>query len=245
MTSVASPRGAAPFLGLGGRARPPAVITANLSVSGGDAGSHACRSAPTPASALNASVESLRLAGVKAVCWDFDKTILKIHSYSERIDAAAVPHRNVPDDFCDLPFFVMLVHKLVASKFHLAIASFGVYGTIQSYMDVAFGLAGQTPRRVAMNRIFSVDNIVTPVALGEKDGCVMAAGKNRALEMLTAKLGIKPEELLFFDGGWWQAASRVGGGGGPGDSLSVVVLLARCLCRPSPSRTAPSYPPPR
>lgn len=76
--------------------------------------------------------------GVKLVVWDFDKTILRIHAFGDRIAPADVSKRDLDADFCDRAFFVQLSRFLVARGVAVAVASFGKYDVIQEYLDRAF-----------------------------------------------------------------------------------------------------------
>jgi hypothetical protein len=87
---------------------------------------------------LEASVAAIAASGIKLVVWDFDLTLLTLHSFGERIQPWAVAARCLEDDFWDLRFFCELVPALTAAGLRVAVASFGRYDVIQAYMDAAF-----------------------------------------------------------------------------------------------------------
>ncbi len=67
----------------------------------------------------------------KLVIWDFDLTLLRIHSHEKRIRPDFVASRDMNRDFCDLPFLSALLQELRAANIAIAIASFGTYEVIQ------------------------------------------------------------------------------------------------------------------
>jgi hypothetical protein len=67
----------------------------------------------------------------KLVIWDFDLTLLRIHSHANRIRHDLVASRDMHRDFYDLPFFTALLAELRAAGVLVAIASFGTYDVIQ------------------------------------------------------------------------------------------------------------------
>ena len=98
--------------------------------------------------------------------FDFDLTILSIHSWGERVRPEDVASRSLEDDVADLEFFRVFVERALASGIKVAIASFGVYEVIQAYMDRAVGPG-----------VFTRANISTPSQHGTKDGHVVRGGK--------------------------------------------------------------------
>lgn len=102
----------------------------------------------------------------KLVVFDFDLTILSIHSWGERVRPEDVASRSLEDDVADLEFFRVFVERALASGIKVAIASFGVYEVIQAYMDRAVGPG-----------VFTRANISTPSQHGTKDGHVVRGGK--------------------------------------------------------------------
>jgi hypothetical protein len=119
------------------------------------------------------------LGNVELVVFDFDLTILRIHSWGERIRPENVAARNLEDDVADLAFFRDFVTRLTLANVKVAIASFGQYEVIQKYVDRVFG-DGQT--------FFSRENISTPSQHGAKDGYCVVGGKVPQLHALTTKL---------------------------------------------------------
>ena len=146
---------------------------------------------------LPASVERLVGYGVKLVVWDFDLTVLNIHSFGLRITEAAVAGRDLDADFVDKVYFVTLVRLLVGAGVHVAIASFGKYEIIQGFLDRAFGVG---VGGVGGGRIFSRDNILTPSSVGGTDGFSLRLGKNAMLQQLAKTHNVLPAQVLFFDG---------------------------------------------
>lgn len=100
------------------------------------------------------------------IVWDFDLTILSIHSWGERIQPRDVARRSLEQDVADLEFFRAFVKRASAKGVKVAIASFGVYEVIQGYMD-----------RVVGPGVFTRENISTPSQHGATDGHVVEGGK--------------------------------------------------------------------
>lgn len=100
------------------------------------------------------------------IVWDFDLTILSIHSWGERIQPRDVARRTLEQDVADLEFFRTFVQRALSKGVKVAIASFGVYEVIQGYMDRAVGPG-----------VFTRENISTPSQHGTKDGHVVEGGK--------------------------------------------------------------------
>lgn len=127
---------------------------------------------------------------VDLVVWDFDQTILAIHSYALRIEAEDVPRRNLYEDFAHLDFFCAVVRALVAADVKVAVASFGKFEVIHAYLERAFGEV-----------LFHRDNICTPSQVGSRDGFSLRGGKNLQLKKLLGDYGITDRfRVLFFDG---------------------------------------------
>eukprot|EP00227_Mantoniella_beaufortii_P020266 CAMPEP_0197580076 /NCGR_PEP_ID=MMETSP1326-20131121/3951_1 /TAXON_ID=1155430 /ORGANISM="Genus nov. species nov., Strain RCC2288" /LENGTH=190 /DNA_ID=CAMNT_0043143727 /DNA_START=89 /DNA_END=661 /DNA_ORIENTATION=+ len=133
---------------------------------------------------------------INLIVFDFDLTILNIHSWSERIAPRDVPFRNLEEDVADLEFFRAFVGRALDKGIEIAIASFGMYEVIQGYMDRAVGPG-----------VFTRENISTPSQHGTKDGFVVQGGKVPQLRSLTSRLlKVPPGEVpaaasgvLFFD----------------------------------------------
>eukprot|EP00239_Pterosperma_sp_CCMP1384_P003913 CAMPEP_0197845432 /NCGR_PEP_ID=MMETSP1438-20131217/2367_1 /TAXON_ID=1461541 /ORGANISM="Pterosperma sp., Strain CCMP1384" /LENGTH=277 /DNA_ID=CAMNT_0043456727 /DNA_START=232 /DNA_END=1062 /DNA_ORIENTATION=- len=111
--------------------------------------------------------------------WDFDQTILKIHSFAQRIRPEDVQFRNIFEDTADLIFFRMFVDRALKHRAQVAIASFGQYETIKEYMDHI------TPG------VFNRTNISTPMSIGERDGQNLRCGKVPQLDLLMNTLVAK------------------------------------------------------
>lgn len=131
---------------------------------------------------------TLRDGGVNLVVWDFDLTILKVHSWGERISPDSVAKRDWEADFADLKLFRELVTCLKANGVKVAVASFGLYETIQNFLNLAFP-----------DGTFTRENISTPTTVGGKDGWNVKGGKVPQLNELTGRLGVAKEFVMFFD----------------------------------------------
>lgn len=152
--------------------------------------------AGTVGSTASSIAAEVSAAGIRLVVWDFDLTILRIHSFATRLTAADVASRDLSLDFWDLPFFITLAQHLVRLGVAVAIASFGRSEVIQAYLDRAF----EPPDEGA--RLFSsTTNIVTPATVGGVDGWAQPGGKNSLLEHLLVGVfpGITKNAVLFFD----------------------------------------------
>lgn len=163
-----------------------------------------CAAAPAaPLSAVLA--RSLAARGVRACAFDFDRTLLRIHSVGQRIEAAAVPQRDLAADFCDLAFVRELFPALAAAGIAAHILSFGKYPVIQAYMDGALG-----------SGVFTRATISTPSVVGVPDGCSVTVGppmqqvssKVPQLRVLVAALGVPAGAVLFLDGAWPCGCAR-------------------------------------
>lgn len=110
------------------------------------------------------------------IIWDFDLTILSLHSWGERIRPQDVAQRSLEQDVADLEFFRTFVQRALAKGVKVAVASFGVYEVIQNYMD-----------RVVGPGVFTRENISTPSQHGTLDGHVVEGGK-------VPQLMVRPEK---------------------------------------------------
>ena len=127
---------------------------------------------------------------VQLVVWDFDQTVLRIHSWALQIQPEGVPTRDLDVDFADRAFFVQVVRALQEAGVRVAIASFGKYETIQAYMNRLF----------EDEVTFTRETISTPSQVGSRDGYSVDGGKNRQLRKFVEDLGVEPTKFLFFDG---------------------------------------------
>ena len=141
------------------------------------------------------------LGNVRLVVFDFDLTILRIHSWGERVRPEDVEHRDLDRDVADLAFFRAFVLALRDAGVQVAIASFGQYEVIQRYMDRAFG-DGQT--------VFGRGNVSTPSAVGFRDGTSVPGGKVPQLEALVRAVLLDgaAESEARKDEEAWRAATR-------------------------------------
>ena len=179
------------------------------------------------------------LSQCRLVVWDFDQTVLRIHSYAAKIRADMVQHRSVAVDFADLEFFVGLVKFLVHHGINVAIASFGKYDVIQMYLDCAFGrkasqnmsfrsprkgrrLSGQSPQDATTSPSSATVSIFSP----------------RSWKHTTP---LKPS-LLGPRGGGAGAGTGASGGGGADGGVSGADMPAPPTSPPPPCRLSPSGP---
>ncbi len=121
--------------------------------------------------------------------FDFDLTILKIHSYAQNITPSKVESmgwRKLMDQFADPIFFRDLINYLISRNKKVAIASFGKYNVIKAYLDRLFDNTS----------IFGLDNIITP--MNEKK-TRPSDDKNEYLVGLIRDLNIDYKRVIFFD----------------------------------------------
>ncbi len=87
--------------------------------------------------------------------WDFDLTLVKIHTFASEVkeeDVTSLSWKKFMNQLSDPVFFRDLVIYLIENKKKVAIASFGKYNIIKTYMDRLFN----------DNHIFDKHNIITP-----------------------------------------------------------------------------------
>jgi FMN phosphatase YigB (HAD superfamily) len=121
--------------------------------------------------------------------FDFDLTILKIHSYAQNMTPSQVESmgwRKLMDQFADPIFFRDLINYLISQNKKVAIASFGKYNVIKAYLDRLFDNTS----------IFGLDNIITP--MNEKK-TRPSDDKNEYLVGLIRDLNIDYRRVIFFD----------------------------------------------
>jgi len=147
---------------------------------------------------------ALHAAGVRCVAFDFDLTLLRIHSFGQKIEVGDVSVRDLRADFFDLEFVQELIPALRAAGIAVHVCSFGKYPVIQAYMDRACG-AGS----------FSRATISTPALVGVPDGSSVVVGmlggrpvssKVPQLGQILEGLGLQEPQVLFLDGTWLEAA---------------------------------------
>ena len=146
------------------------------------------------AEAAGTIVPAVLKKAVRMVVWDFDLTLMKLHTYAKRIQPDDVIKRRWEDDFVDLEFFRKLVAELKAAGITFAVASFGKYETIQAYLTLGFP-GGDFNRK----------NISTPGLLpGGVDGFQQPQGKQFQIKQLVTELfgdasAISLDEVLLID----------------------------------------------
>ena len=161
----------------------------------------------TPATGHKARSKPIQLSGLidewlvgppsgppcSLVVWDFDKTVLRIHAYGRRIEPEQVAARW-ERDIADKDFFIQFVSTARSRGIHVAIASFGRAEVVQEYMHEIFREHG--------GPAFPPELIVTPAALGARDGTSVADGKPRMLQLLQGRCSpvvTDRGKVLFFD----------------------------------------------
>lgn len=121
--------------------------------------------------------------------FDFDMTILKIHSYAQNMTPSQVESmgwRKLMDQFADPIFFRDLINYLISRNKKVAIASFGKYNVIKAYIDRLFDNTS----------IFGLDNIITPP---NERNIRPSDDKNEYLVGLIRDLNIDYKRVIFFD----------------------------------------------
>jgi hypothetical protein len=121
--------------------------------------------------------------------FDFDMTILKIHSYAQNMTPSKVESmgwRKLMDQFADPIFFRDLINYLISQNKKVAIASFGKYNVIKAYLDRLFDNTS----------IFGLDNIITPP---NERNIRPSDDKNEYLVGLIRDLNIDYKRVIFFD----------------------------------------------
>jgi hypothetical protein len=127
--------------------------------------------------------------------WDFDYTILKIHSYASHIelkDVESASWKKLIGDFADPIFFRDLVYYLRGKKKEVAVVSFGTYNVIKAYLDRLFD----------DTHIFDSHNILTPLSGNQRHSSSFRinSDKNEHLVCLMRQNPtIKYDRAIFFD----------------------------------------------
>jgi hypothetical protein len=122
--------------------------------------------------------------------WDFDLTILKIHSYANEIkkeDVESLSWKKLMCHFADPIFFRDLVYYLIGCKKKVAIISFGDYNVIKAYLDRLFD----------NDNIFDNHNILTPFRCNRHQK--INSDKNQYIIDLVRENNIEYPKVLFFD----------------------------------------------
>jgi hypothetical protein len=122
--------------------------------------------------------------------WDFDLTILKIHSYANKItkeEVESLSWKKLMCDFADPIFFRDLVYYLIGRKKKVAIISFGDYNVIKAYLDRLFD----------NDNIFGDHNILTPIRCNRHQQ--INSDKNQYIIDLVRENNIEYPRVLFFD----------------------------------------------
>jgi serine/threonine protein kinase len=147
------------------------------------------------ASIADEIVEELVKDGVKLLAFDFDHTVLSIHTFQEDVWTNDVEQRVIESDFAHLCMFKWLVRKWCkASPDHsVGIASFGHTDVVLAYLKRAFGehvvLPGQEPSPDHLV-YFTEHNVL---------GRETKLHKAEMLMHLSDRGGCAPPEVAFFD----------------------------------------------
>ena len=156
------------------------------------------RGVNTPEGAASA----LHAAGVRCCAFDFDLTLLRIHSFGQKVEVGDVSARDLRADFFDLEFVQALIPALRAAGIAVHVCSFGKYPVIQAYMDRACGAGA-----------FTRDTISTPTLVGVPDGSSVVVGmlggrpvssKVPQLYQILDGQGLQEPQVLFLDGACWK-----------------------------------------
>ena len=123
--------------------------------------------------------------------WDFDLTILKIHSFANEIkedDVKSLSWKKLMCHFADPIFFRDLVYYLIGHKKKVAIISFGYYNVIKAYLDRLFD----------NDNIFGKHNIITPLDECQRHASINS-DKNQYIINIAREHNISYPKILFFD----------------------------------------------
>ena len=123
--------------------------------------------------------------------WDFDLTILKIHSYANEIkeeDVKSLSWKKLMCHFADPIFFRDLVNHLIGNKKKVAIISFGYYNVIKAYLDRLFD----------NDKIFGKHNIITPIDECQRHTSINS-DKNQYIINVAREHNISYSRIIFLD----------------------------------------------
>ena len=123
--------------------------------------------------------------------WDFDLTILKIHSYANEIkeeDVKSLSWKKLMCHFADPIFFRDLVNHLIGNKKKVAIISFGYYNVIKAYLDRLFD----------NDKIFGKHNIITPIDECQRHTSINS-DKNQYIINIAREHNISYQRIIFLD----------------------------------------------
>ena len=123
--------------------------------------------------------------------WDFDLTILKIHSYANEIkeeDVKSLSWKKLMCHFADPIFFRDLVNHLIGNKKKVAIISFGYYNVIKAYLDRLFD----------NDKIFGKHNIITPIDECQRHTSINS-DKNQYIINIAREHNIPYQRIIFLD----------------------------------------------
>ena len=131
------------------------------------------------------SDESSEADKIQLVIWDFDMTILRIHSFAKRITAQEIPKRDFEADAADANFLRAFLDEMKRKNVAVAIATFGKREVVETYLKHLLQIGkGDFCADFAFVEVKKA--IVTPNDVGGKDGCSMK-DKSRMLDLLTRR----------------------------------------------------------
>lgn len=137
-------------------------------------------------------IEAWLSAPTSLVVWDFDQTVLRIHAFARGVRAEQVADRW-DSDIADAQFFIGFVLAARERGIEVGIASFGRCEVVQAYMREIFR---------EHSEVFKPSFVVTPAAIGHRDGSSVPDGKPRMLKLLRDRCDPPITDcasVLFFD----------------------------------------------
>ena len=127
----------------------------------------------------------------KLLAWDFDRTIVGRHTFSEGVEPEEVAS-HWREDILDLNMFKSFVEAARKQGIAVGIASYGRHDIILEYMRQIW------PEKAP----FDTTNVITPEAMGLPDGSSWPGGKPQMLDKLCERLcpGVTDKKhIVFFD----------------------------------------------
>ena len=83
-------------------------------------------------------VQKMKDKSYKIVAFDFDQTIVNIHTFFAGVNPTNVHERSLKEDFADIELFQEVVRKLQQNQIKVAVASFGYKAVIEAYLAEIF-----------------------------------------------------------------------------------------------------------
>lgn len=82
-------------------------------------------------------VAALKKDHIRLVAFDFDYTVLHVHTFYDGIASRHVPSRNLHNDFADLTLFKCILKACQQAHIHVGIVSFAHTPVIDAYLNAA------------------------------------------------------------------------------------------------------------